>query len=180
MQLADLQVVHAEPRPIPLSRVRAAETELGCPFPPGYADLMTRLGSGRVFGEVYVLGPREVIHQRGFARRNFGGWPAGVEPDLQLGVTNTPGEAWTARELLDLIAIAFITCGDALYVHPTRPGRVYAVRAGDGSPHYAGDNVLEACRYVRPSFTPHVFLPVSGLFLRRKRAEPRAAADGGA
>ncbi|HEV3383822.1 MAG TPA: SMI1/KNR4 family protein [Gemmata sp.] len=174
MQLADLQVIHGVPRPVPLSKIRAAEAELGCSFPLGYVELLTTLGTGRLFGEVYVLGPREVLQNRGFAQRNFGGWPAGVEPDLPLTVKNAPAEVWAARELLDLIAFGFITCGDALYMHPTRPGRVYAVQGdmADGSPHYAGENLLEACRYVRPPFTPHIFLPVSGLFLKRKRAEP--------
>ncbi len=148
MRLSDLRV-DGQPRPVLAVDVADAEAELGFPFPPGYAELMTRLGPGSVFGQVRVAGPRQVLADRGFAQGNYG-WFVEDDPDRPLGVVNAPGEAWPARDLLDLVYLGYGGPNSGcLLLHPGRPGRVYAIHRdqyGNGGPddvvHFAGADLL--------------------------------------
>jgi hypothetical protein len=164
MQFADLKVIAGTPRPVPASTVAAAEGELGFPFPPGYRELMTTLGPGGLFNEVFIYGPAEVVEQTR-ARPPFADWVRdAAKPHLT--VAHSGGEVVPNADLLRFVRLGHTVVAHSLFLHPGRPGVVYAARrefeeaeGQYGGFHIAGEELLEACRYVRSAFTPAVFVP---------------------
>lgn len=166
MRIADLKVVRGTPRPVPASVVAAAEAELGFPFPPGYHELMTALGPGGLFNDVFIYGPDEVA-ERARGESPFAHWVRdAAKPHLT--VAHSGGEVIPNADLLRFVRFGHTAACDALYLHPKQPGWIYAAPRDfeeaeeclGGGLHIAGQELLEACRYVRSSFTPAVFVPV--------------------
>src|SRR5262245_28101776 len=121
---------------------------------------MTTLGPGGLFNDVFVYGPRQVVeHSRAYSW--FADWVRdSVKPHLT--VAHTGGEVVPNAELLRFVHIGHTVDADFLYMRPGRPTRIYAAHRefeGDekdyeGGLHLAGEELLEACRYVRRAFTP--------------------------
>jgi len=121
--------------PVPVEVVDRAEQTLGCSFPPGYREYITRLGPGVLGGAfVRVHPPSRVVKDLPDFRERISEcwlWDDG-HPQL-------PEE-----RILESIRIAETMNGAELIFHPSDPTRLYCLARGGPDVHAAGRHLLEA------------------------------------
>lgn len=141
MKPLDLDSVEVRGGPLQLAshdEVDDLERDLGLELPIGYRDYVTRLGWGTLNAFVHVLLPAGIRtrldEHRGLMAAGWY-WPAapdGVDQDWAMGS----------------IPLADTLDGDALVIHPTRPGRIVILPRDLDRAFARDDGLLDAIEWV--------------------------------
>ena len=130
MELSELRPLTTRLRPVEPARVDRAEEALGCRFPAGYRELVTRFGEGTTGGFLRIYPPDRVLETRAE-------WQARVR---EYWFWETGGTGTTPDRIREGVVVADSFDGDELCFHPEDPDTLYllprhfddAIRLGPG------------------------------------------------
>ncbi len=137
--LEDIRVIKGKVRPINESAVAEAEAALGCSFPAGYREYITKFGErvqGGTFVRVYP--PARIVRELPQFRQRWSEYWFWEK-----------GRAISSKEqVLESIIIADTMNGDEIIFHPNRPDRLLVLPRGGDLIYEAGSNLLDTLEWL--------------------------------
>jgi hypothetical protein len=117
-----------------VDEVAAAEAAIGTPFPPGYAEFVTRFGDGSVTNWVRVYPPGRVAEEHAdhrARREEYYFWDDGAD-------------VLTREQVAASVVLADTLNGDEVVYHPKSPSGLFVLPRDDGMIYRVGSSLAEA------------------------------------